>query len=141
MFIVDRDIFEYSPEYGYRRRRGAGLDSEFNWYEKNISGTTNVSPNELEQKIKEGKQKYFEFDRDVDGVEHYFYKGWTSSEYSFDSHNCQHFVQFCLYCIGSSQSIDTFSCSKKWNTNKIDHWANESNMRKNNIEGEGCITF
>lgn len=76
---------------------------------------------------------------DVEGVEHYFYKGWTASEYSFEVHNCQHFVQFCLHHIGSSQSIDTFSCSKRWNANGRDHWANESNMRNNNING--CITF
>lgn len=27
--LLGGDIFEYSPEYGYRRRREAGLDSEF----------------------------------------------------------------------------------------------------------------
>ena len=139
--LLDDDIFEYGPEYGYRRRRGDGQDSEFNWYEKDISGRTNVSPNELEQKIKEGNQKYSEFDFDVDGVVHYYYKGWTASEYDFSAHNCQHFVQFCLHCIGSSECIDTVSCSSKWNRNGIDHWSNNTNMRNNNLDGDGCITF
>lgn len=138
--LLDNDIFEYSPEYGYRRRIGDGQHSEFDWYEKNISGTTNVSPNELEEKIKEGNQKYYQFDFDVDGVEHYYYRDWTASKYDFKVHNCQHFVQFCLHCIGSSQSIDTYSCSSKWNKNG-DRWSNRSNMRNNNLDGGGCITF
>ena len=138
--LLDDDIFEFGPEYGYRRRRGVGQDSEFDWYEKDISGTTNVSPNELEEKIKEGYQKYSDFDLDVDGVEYYHYRGWTAAEYDFSAHNCQHFVQFCLHCIGSSQSINTFSCTSKWNRNG-DHWANKSNRRNNNLDGGGCITF
>ena len=47
--LLDDDIFEYGPD-GYKRRRCVGQHSEFDWNEKDISGTTNVSPNELEEK-------------------------------------------------------------------------------------------
>ena len=137
--LLDDDIFEYGPD-GYKRRRCVGQHSEFDWYEKDISGTTNVSPNELEEKIKSCYQKYSDFDLDVDGVEHYYYKGWTAKEYDGSAHNCQHFVQFCLHCIGSSQSIDTFSCSSKWNSID-DHWVSSSNRNYNNAGESGCCVF
>lgn len=86
-FLLNRDLFEYSGD-GYVRRRGVGRDDEFDWdaIGEALNGTTYVSPDKLEQLIKDSGD-------------------WYGSEYDFMNHNCMDFVQFCLRKVGCSVTM------------------------------------
>ena len=82
-FLLNKDLFEYDSS-GWSRRRNVGRDSEYNWNSLGdaLNGTTFVSPDDLEDYIRD------------DG-------NWEGEEYHFLKHNCQDFVKFCLNCVGA----------------------------------------
>ena len=80
-------------EEGYLRRKGVGRDKDFDWNEvgEALNGTTYVTPDELEKKIKDSKL-------------------WNNGKYDIFSHNCHDFVKFCLLAVGCPESM----CKKKF---------------------------
>ena len=90
-FLLDGDLFEYGcakDNKGYARIKDAGKDFRFDWDKvgKNLSGTTNISPDRLEAKI-------------IDDGE------WTGDKYSVTDHNCHDFVEYCLNSVGCPESM------------------------------------
>lgn len=82
-FLLNKDLFEYDSN-GWSRRRNVGRDSKYDWNSLGnaLNGTTYVSPDDLEDYIRD------------DG-------DWEGYEYHFLKHNCQDFVKFCLNCVGA----------------------------------------
>ncbi|KAK8842218.1 hypothetical protein M9Y10_026450 [Tritrichomonas musculus] len=82
-FLLNTDLFEYSG-HGYVRRKNVGRDAEFDWdmLGNKINGTTHVSPDQLEQAIKNAGE-------------------WLGQEYDLGYHNCHGFVRFCLDKVGA----------------------------------------
>ena len=87
--LLDNDLFEYgancneTKEKTYERHKDAGRDISFDWNELGdaMNGTTNISPNELEEAIINSKK-------------------WEKGHYNFAKHNCHDFVKFCLTKLG-----------------------------------------
>ena len=107
-FLLDEDIFEYGKN-SVIRRKNVGKISEFEWNVRNITGYTNVSPDELEQKIKNEKKEEIVLDADPDQfwLDTCTVDKWSRSNYDPFLHNCQNFVQFCLKAVGSNASFET----------------------------------
>ena len=81
--LLDDEVFDYDDK-GWKRRYKNDVLSEFDFNAKGYpSGSTNEGPDELQNKIIE------------DG-------NWSEGTYLFFTHNCHHFVTFCLNCIGHS---------------------------------------
>ena len=85
---------------GYMRRSGAGREPQFDWDEvgEALNGTTKVSPDQLEKKIKDSKL-------------------WNNGKYDIITHNCHDFVKFCLLAVGCPESMCTkiFPCYRRQN--------------------------
>ena len=87
-------------EEGYMRRAGVGRDPQFDWNEvgEALNGTTRVTPDELEKKLKESNL-------------------WNNGKYDIFSHNCHDFVKFCLLAVGCPESMckKIFPCYRRQN--------------------------
>lgn len=85
---------------GYIRRVGVGRDPQFDWEEvgEALNGTTKVTPDQLEKKIKESKL-------------------WNNGKYDIMTHNCHDFVKFCLLAVGCPESMckKIFPCYRRQN--------------------------
>ena len=87
--LLNTDLFEYGAntskfsEKTYERHKDVGRDESFNWTElgNTLKGGTNISPDELENVIKNCGE-------------------WDKGKYNILFHNCHDFVQFCLDKIG-----------------------------------------
>ena len=88
--LLNRDLFEYgcNKEKSYDRHKDVGRDNSFDWNElgEALNGTTHISPDQLEQAIKNNG-------------------GWGAKTYNVLSHNCHDFVKFCLDRIGCPESM------------------------------------
>ena len=86
-FLINKDLFEYGTgaNQNYVRRKNVGRDPSFNWDElgEALNGTTKVSPDELEKKIKNSNQWNGKLNKD------------GKNDYKMLEHNCHDFVQFC----------------------------------------------
>ena len=87
--LIGTDLFEYNLT-GYSRHEGVGQDSEFEWEKlgSKVNGTTYVTPDELENAIKNDETW---------GPR----SPWGLCHYHPTKHNCHHFVMFCLEQIGA----------------------------------------
>lgn len=101
-FLINTDLFEYGTgkDKIYLRRKNVGRDPNFDWDElgKALNGTTYVSPDDLEKKIKDSnlwngniKNKNVKIEKQPD--------------YSMLNHNCHDFVQFCLREVGCHETM------------------------------------
>lgn len=90
-------------EEGYIRRKGVGRDPQFDWNEvgEALNGTTKVTPDQLEKKIKDSKL-------------------WNNGKYDIFGHNCHDFVKFCLLAVGCPESMckKIFPCYRRQNKKK-----------------------
>lgn len=91
VFLLGTDLFEYNGE-GWHRLKGVGRNPKeadgsvrkINWDKlgAKVNGTTKVTPDDLEKKLRK------------DGH-------WEKGSYSLLSHNCHHFVKWCLDNVGA----------------------------------------
>ena len=80
--FYDDEIFEFGPK-GYKRRKNYNCDDRNEYtLDNEITGYSNLSPNELESKIKDNGN-------------------FNKSDYKMIKHNCQDFVLFCLKILDS----------------------------------------
>ena len=87
--LLNGDLFEYGTnssdflEKTYERHKDVGRNEIFNWTElgHTLNGETNISPDQLEQVIKDNGE-------------------WAKGHYNILFHNCLNFIQFCLDKIG-----------------------------------------
>ena len=85
--LLGDDIFEYGGDNGYERHRNVGRTEEFNWKENfEIEGETEVSPDELDEKIIKSNE-------------------WLKEKYDEIAHNCHSFIKFCCDIIEPDPSI------------------------------------
>jgi len=89
-FLINTDLFEYGPG-GFHRRAGAGRDASFNWDQlgSHLNGTTHVSPDQLDDAIRRS--------------------GEWGGGYNVYTHNCHHFVQYCLKAVGAGFFFDGYN--------------------------------
>jgi hypothetical protein len=82
-FLINTDLFEFDGVNGVQRHRGVGRDPSYDWNRlgQKLNGTTYVSPEKLAGAISRAN--------------------WSSSSYKVGSHNCHHFVQWCLDAVGA----------------------------------------
>ena len=85
--LLNKDLFEYSPE-GWCRRKDIGRFSKYNWAVLGhvLNGTTKVSPDELENIIRNNGN-------------------WTKNKYNFFFHNCHDFAQFVMRALGCPEEM------------------------------------
>jgi len=88
--LLNEDLFEYgaNEEQSYERHKNVGRDTSFDWNElgEAMNGTTDVSPDQLEDAIIEAKE-------------------WDKGHYRRLKHNCHDFVKFCLKKIGCKECL------------------------------------
>lgn len=94
--ILNESTIDWAfSEEGYIRRKGIGRDNTFDWNEvgEALNGTTCVTPDQLEQKIKDSRL-------------------WNNGKYDIFTHNCHDFVKFCLLAVKCPESmcIKRFPC-------------------------------
>ena len=88
-FLIGTDLFEYGKN-GYSRHIDVGRDPDFEWEKlgSKVNGTTYVTPEKLEDAINDGN--------------------WGKSDYDIYTHNCHHFVMFCLEQVGAGFFYDGY---------------------------------
>ena len=88
--LLNEDLFEYgaNKEKSYERHKNVGRDTSFDWNElgEAMNGTTDVSPDQLEEAIIKEKE-------------------WDKGHYKVLKHNCHDFVKFCLKKIGCKECL------------------------------------
>ena len=98
--LLNRDLFEYgaNKEKSYVRHWDVGRDDSFDWDKigETLNGTTYISPDDLENAIKNDRT-------------------WATGHYHVLKHNCHDFVKFCLDRIGcpNSMIIKKGACYKR----------------------------
>lgn len=91
VFLIGTDLFEYDSD-GWHRLKGVGRNvkdgsgkvRKIDWDKLGgkVNGTTKVTPDDLENKIKQNG-------------------GWNKGSYNLLNHNCHHFVKWCLDNVGA----------------------------------------
>ena len=101
--ITDKAVNWIFKEDGYVRKSNYNrhkADEPFDWNEigEALNGTTYVSPDELEKKIKDSKE-------------------WSNGKYDIFTHNCHDFVKFCLESLGCPKSMckKIYPCYRRQN--------------------------
>ena len=101
-FLINKDLFEYGTgdDKIYLRHKDVGRDPNFDWNKIGdaLNGTTYVSPDDLEKKIKDSNLWNGKIKNKNVPIE-------KQPDYSMLKHNCHDFVQFCLKSVGCHDTM------------------------------------